>query len=112
MKIREGFVSNSSSSSFVMVVSKKKWDEEYDKLHPYIKAHVDFLGEHGTNKTGTFNGTEVMMFGYPSGNNSPYEYEEPSYEGEIPEDMEENELVEEFEKKLAEGEHLIACFDS
>jgi len=112
MKIRSGFVSNSSSSSFVLVVSKEKWDEAYNKLHPYIKAHVDFLGRYGTKKEGTFNNTDVVMFGYPDGNCSPYEYDNPKYDGEIPEQYEDHwESVYEFKKKLQEGEHLSASFD-
>ena len=114
MKRRIGFVSNSSSSSFVIVVTKEKWDEEFNKLHPYIKAHIDFLASHGVWKQTNFAGKDVVMFGYTSGNASPYEWGgKPDYEGEIPEDMEDDHYgyVDKFERELEKGEHLTCDFD-
>jgi hypothetical protein len=36
MKIRSGFVSNSSSSSFVLLAPKDKFNEALNQVHPYI----------------------------------------------------------------------------
>ncbi len=52
MKIRKAFVANSSSSSFVCIISKTGYDELINEVHPYIK-HV--LNEHLNSST-----TEVM----------------------------------------------------
>jgi len=41
MKIRHGFVSNSSSSSYVIIVTQKDHDEILKKMHPYYKAWFD-----------------------------------------------------------------------
>jgi len=41
MKIRRGFVSNSSSSSYVIVVKETDHDEILDNLHPYYRAWFD-----------------------------------------------------------------------
>lgn len=38
MKVRSGFVSNSSSSSFVMLVKKDHFDKVVSGLHPYLQA--------------------------------------------------------------------------
>ena len=70
MKIRGGFVSNSSSSSFVLICEKKILDEEWDSFHPYIKAilaHLKnkptkpFLGKECLVHTGVYNSEDGDM---------------------------------------------------
>ncbi|MDD5651741.1 MAG: hypothetical protein PHF86_15200 [Candidatus Nanoarchaeia archaeon] len=56
MKIRKGFVSNSSSSSFVLVADKKDFDEAIAKLHPSIQHLI------GKTKAIKFNGKDVVCF--------------------------------------------------
>lgn len=43
MKIRQGFVSNSSSSSFMLVADKEKFDIAVSKCHDFIKFMVGKL---------------------------------------------------------------------
>ena len=47
MKIRNGFVSNSSSSSFVLLVSKEVHDKAMEKLSPYQKAVINSISDKG-----------------------------------------------------------------
>jgi hypothetical protein len=45
MKIRSGFVSNSSSSSFVLVVSNKVFNEVYQTLSPFEKDLITWIAQ-------------------------------------------------------------------
>jgi len=119
MKIRTGFVSNSSSSSFVIVINKTDWDREYAALGDFEKAAVDFVCSYGVKKEGKLNGNNIVMYGYADGNASPFEYAKPEFEGKIPEKYnykEEgyinwSEAVEEFDSKLRKYQHLACGFD-
>lgn len=78
MKTRAGFVSNSSSSSFVMIVTKEHYEKVTADLHPYVK----FVGEHMA-QGGEFAGGEILIFStwYNHGG-SCWEYMDfPEYEG-------------------------------
>ena len=58
MKIRNGFVSNSSSSSFVLVTTTENWERVKKELHPFeVKVAESILG-----KERTFLGQEVVSF--------------------------------------------------
>ena len=90
MKIRAGFVSNSSSSSFSVVVEKEEFDRAYKEAHPYVQAVVDAAKP--SNRT--FLGYDVVVLGeYSTNGGSCWEWREVDYSidrnGEIPEEYEE-----------------------
>jgi len=76
MKIRQGFVSNSSSSSFVLVAKKDEFYGVVKDMHPYIQHMV----RQGT--THQF-GEDTMIFfsGVDSSEEPPYEID--GYLGEL-----------------------------
>ena len=57
MKIRNGFVSNSSSSSFLVVCPKDQFDEAVQKAHPFYQKWV----ETGFGKTQSFLGKDCVV---------------------------------------------------
>ena len=69
MKIRNGFVSNSSSSSFVMLMSKDVYDGLLEDLNPLEQAIVD----HFSSNT-RFLETDCIVYQHTSGNYSNFEY--------------------------------------
>ena len=124
MKIRAGFVSNSSSSSFLAVVKKDDYDKALKNLGPLSQAVCEyanitsskFAGEdcilhyHTTGEYSTFDNAHVdkvrdraMEIAREQKTSLSSEcYEEGHWEDFICESM--NEIVEEFEKKMVELE--------
>lgn len=62
MKTRNGFVSNSSSSSFTVIVPKVAADKVMAKLSPYEKICVKYL-----RRNKTFMGNDISIFQGMSG---------------------------------------------
>ena len=92
MKIRQGFVSNSSSSSFVIIMTAEQHKEWLDKLNPYEKQVVDELGHDGQK----FNGSDVIILSGVTGNYSFYE--DMSLEPiEEDKDLDEGDICEKYE---------------
>jgi len=58
MKTRNGFVSNSSSSSFVIVTSKENHERAMKALHPYVQDVVNQVIKYEK-----FLGQDVVYFG-------------------------------------------------
>jgi hypothetical protein len=83
MKIRSGFVSNSSSSSFVIVAPKDVVDVVMATLNPYEQA----VAKHVQLSDKKFMGGTVSIFQGSTGNDDSWEYCF-EYDGEIPEGVE------------------------
>ena len=86
MKVRQGFVSNSSSSSFVVVTTKAEWDKtvaKLSKLGQLVVEHeltkptpVKFLGKNLIAIVQTIS-TEEFGCNLPDGSVPDGEYEKP-----------------------------------
>ena len=70
MKIRNGFVSNSSSSSFVIFVKKDVSDAIKEECTTFQKMVMEYV-ESGPM---TFCGVELMKYSYFTGNVSTFEF--------------------------------------
>ena len=71
MKIRNGFVSNSSSSSFVIVMKKKDFEGFYSQLDDVEKAIVNHVLDHTTYK---LDDQEFSVMSGVTGNESSFAY--------------------------------------
>jgi hypothetical protein len=79
MKTRDGFVSNSSSSSFVAIISKDAFDLALSEAHPYIQAVVEAMGK----QESTFMGNQVVTMGtMDMHGSSTFEYLDINYDTE------------------------------
>ena len=58
MKIRNGFVSNSSSSSFLLITTKENHEKAFKQLSPYEKAVIKTIVS-----TGNFLGRKIIWIG-------------------------------------------------
>jgi hypothetical protein len=66
MKTRDGFVSNSSSSSFMCITTKDVYDEVYKKSSDSVKKVIDYILENQENNKyiefKKFLGRQVVVF--------------------------------------------------
>lgn len=62
MKIRNGFVSNSSSSSFLVLIVKDEYDSIINTVNPLTQAVVEQLSN-----SASFLGTECVAYNHMSG---------------------------------------------
>jgi len=81
MKIRNGFVSNSSSSSFILLVTKELHEKLKEELDPFVIAVVEAMGEETK-----FFGKEGIVIPYSSdaGGCDTFEDFEIDFDGEVP----------------------------
>lgn len=112
MKFRSGFVSNSSSSSYVVITTKRAADEAFAKLDPYIRAVAeDYLGG-GSRAVG---GVDIYAVAWMSGNVDSFECfcPEEFYEGKgkVPEGewgaMSGHEAMDLFNEALGENKFTL-----
>lgn len=76
MKIRTGFVSNSSSSSFVVFTSAENFDTVLEKFKPCERQIISRISEQAP----TFNGIKMKAIGCMEGNYSSFEDNYPDFE--------------------------------
>ena len=69
MKIRSGFVSNSSSSSYLLIVPKETHEEVYPLLNPYCQETINYIIEGPL----TILGQECYVLNWWSGNINTFE---------------------------------------
>ena len=83
MKYRSGFVSNSSTSSFVITTTEDNYLLTLSLLHPYVRAVVEAVGP----EYGGLLGKKVVTLGVSEGNVDTFEYLDISFDGEIPKEI-------------------------
>jgi hypothetical protein len=109
MKIRAGFVTNSSSTSYTLVIEQGYCDEIIKSLHPYVQAVCK--GVIDANPQDLF-GKKVYVVSWTNGNSSTFEWLGLDYDGEIPpgeydDKMNASEAFEEFTKKLKDKSKFL-----
>lgn len=103
MKIRDGFVSNSSTSSFVIMCKKDDWNKALSEIGKENKKFVDCL--FGRGGTTDFYGEEYVFVTTTSSTEERfYDLMEEDEDGEPDYDIydEGNEVISDFMKKIRE----------
>lgn len=106
MKIRTGFVSNSSSSSFCLVMTKEGYKEALSKCDAFVKHVVKNISVKHTK----IDGKEIVLastFSDAGGGGTFYAIEENDpYEGEVPEKYKDDDWID-YREAWAEFQHNL-----
>ena len=89
MKIRNGFVSNSSTSSFIIISTKDNYDKTMAELHPYAQAVITGMVEEFSLAGIKF--ISVACYTGMSGEGT-LDWIEVDFDGEIPKDKHGSEM--------------------
>jgi hypothetical protein len=109
MKIRTGFVTNSSSTSYTIIVEQGYCDEIIKSLHPYVQAVCKAVIDA---KPMDLFDRKVYVINYTTGNGSTFEWLDVDYNGEMPEGeydehMRPSEAFEEFTRNLKDKSKFL-----
>ena len=103
MKIRNGFVSNSSTSSFILLVPKDVHEKVMGKLHPYVQEMMKVMENQHKLKD-----IDFVSFGYITtmdGNTNLEFTELENYKGELLDGVSSaSDCLSEYENKLEKTE--------
>jgi len=99
MKIRNGFVSNSSSSSFILLVKKSDFDTVYGQLKKKEKKVIDFINSETVN---VFDTTLIKMSWNQGDNTSFYNFSFDDENTNEEENWEEIQKAEEIMDKITD----------
>jgi len=111
MKVRDGHVSNSSSSSFVLMTTKENYERALAEADPYVKAVAKALVDKDESKQ-TFLGRKMVVFSHysDSGGNGTFSYLEvkcaPPRREDVQHDEEDDDLNEDEDYCEEEAKYL------
>lgn len=110
MKLRKGFVSNSSSSSFVLVTTKENHDKVYDKLSDFEKAVIKSI----TFETKVYGIDSIGYETWYDQGSSSYDHLDVDWDEDVPDEYEDEgyyEVIEKYTELLSENKDAVFSHD-